>query len=170
MGRARAVQVEVQPLSLSGSSRLGQSSSSTRPTTDTAFASTALWHTLRHGRSRHDDEDTLSVAVQWPEERRIRGKGKSRNLIVQVQLAPDDIVSPLSGSSTLEANLTVLSRVMVGIGYYMSQFSCYRASSTYLFTQIYTSIVPSLCRPSFCNPSWMSRLRMILRWALLIST
>lgn len=95
IGVSKPVQVEVQPLSLSGASRLGESSSSTRRTDDTAFASTALWQALNLARKGEAIRDTFSVAVEWPEERRIRGKGKSRNLVVQVQPAGDEIVSHL---------------------------------------------------------------------------
>lgn len=103
--RGRPIQAEVQPLSLFGASRLGESSTSTKRADDVAFASTALWWKLGQATSGSSERQTVFVSIQWPEDRRLRGKGKARNLVVQVQHASDDIVR--------SASLAYLSQLIV---------------------------------------------------------
>jgi hypothetical protein len=92
--RLAAINVEVQPLPHLPSTRFGESSTSGSQDADTAYATVALLETLAVGSSDTSSlGQGLYVAVQWPEERRIPGKGKRRSLIIQVKPPPDYLVS-----------------------------------------------------------------------------
>lgn len=87
------IKAEVRPLPHLPSSRLGESSGSGQ-LDDTAFATTRLYETLSE--EVEDDGPTkgsVYVSVAWPEERRLAGKGKAKNLIVLVKPMPEGLVS-----------------------------------------------------------------------------
>jgi hypothetical protein len=90
-----SVSAEVQPLPHLPSTRQGESSSSLGHHDEVAYATLGLFRKLTgYTKSGSDARPTLCVAVQWPEERRIAGKGKTKSLIIQVRGPPDDLVSP----------------------------------------------------------------------------
>lgn len=89
-----ALRVEVQPLPHLPSTRLGESSSSAGQQVDIAYATEALLkHLLGFSSKSYDSDEAVYIAVKWPEERRIQGKGKKRSLVIQVKAPPDDLVS-----------------------------------------------------------------------------
>jgi len=92
--RSVAVNVEVQPLPHLPSTRLGEGSSSAGHQQDIAYATEVAFNKLA-GSSPHgvELEDNIHIAIQWPDERRMSGKGKSRSLVIQVRRPPDDLVS-----------------------------------------------------------------------------
>jgi hypothetical protein len=94
------LKVEVRPLPHLPSTRLGESSGSAHPLDDTAYATSALYSSLTSpiGISG-DDAQTIYVAVEWPEDRRLAGKGKAKNLVVLVKPPPADLVSLQATSS-----------------------------------------------------------------------
>jgi peroxin-6 len=92
--RSVAINVEVQPLPHLPSTRLGEGSSSAGSQQDIAYATNPVFDKLVGSSSQHaEPEDSIHIAIQWPDERRLPVKGKSRSLVVQVRRPPDDLVS-----------------------------------------------------------------------------
>lgn len=97
--RPRTVYVEVQPLAHRPNGRLGEGSTSTGRPDDVALASAPLWAQFKSSSNIVDDysdgdqEHSVYISVEWPEERRLRSKGKPRNLVVLVKPAEAGAVS-----------------------------------------------------------------------------
>jgi peroxin-6 len=92
--RSVAIHVEVQPLPHLPSTRLGVGSSSAGQQEDIAYATNFVFDRLVDASSQDgESEDSIHIAIQWPEERRLPGKGKSKSLVIQVRRPPDDLVS-----------------------------------------------------------------------------
>ena len=91
--RSVAIDVEVQPLPHLPSTRPGEGSSSAGQQQDVAYATNIVFDKLVNSLAEHaDSEHSIYIAIQWPDERRIAGKGKSRSLVIQVRRPPDDLV------------------------------------------------------------------------------
>jgi hypothetical protein len=89
------VNVEVQPLPHLPSLRLGESSSSAGQCDDCAYATEIVFNKLSIcSENELETETGIYVAIEWPEERRISGKGKTRSLVIQVKRPPAALVSP----------------------------------------------------------------------------
>jgi hypothetical protein len=94
MTRSVAVPVEVQPLPHLQSSRHGESSSSAGQQDDTAYATDLVFEKLvNHSQPDSTLDNTTYIAIEWPEERRIAGKGKTRSLVIQLRRPPAGLVS-----------------------------------------------------------------------------
>jgi peroxin-6 len=90
---SEAVNVEVQPLPHLPSTRLGEGSSSAGVQHDIAYTTNVVFDKLVGSSAQHVElEDSIYIVIQWPDERRIAGKGKSRSLVIQVRRPPDDLV------------------------------------------------------------------------------
>ena len=94
----------VEPIPPILAKRLEQPSSSKRPAEQAAYASKELYAALVSARQKqrntakrngHDDteEEYVGVAVSWPRERRLEGKGKGRegSLVIWVVPVFDDV-------------------------------------------------------------------------------
>ena len=91
--RLATVDIEVQPLPHLPSIRLGESSSSTSQQDDIAYATHTIFDKLiRDFNDEMESSKAIYVALQWPEEGRIAGKGKNRSLVIQVRRPPTDLV------------------------------------------------------------------------------
>jgi len=94
---SRAIEANISPLPTTISLELGQPSSSKHSQIEISQASPKLWDVLResahasspvNGHADHQgggEEEYLCVAVRWPEERRLRAKGKARSTVLWVK-------------------------------------------------------------------------------------
>lgn len=88
------INVEVQPLPHLPPSTLGEGSNSSSQPDVIAYATDTVFEKLaRPFDGARGSDDHIYTSIQWPEERRLAGKGKSRNLVIQVRRPPGGLVS-----------------------------------------------------------------------------
>lgn len=97
--RSIAQVVEVRPLPHLPALRLGEGSSSANQHHEIAYATDNVYDRLIESESQPSAIDrSIYVAIQWPEERRIAGKGKNRSLVIPIRRLPENQVRPAMGS------------------------------------------------------------------------